>query len=460
MATLARTTTVIAAVVISFLLEAALCARFDGGIGPAMTAAFLALGLGRRTEIRSVRSTVLALVTLPLVAIIGAAFALLVHVVPIAGAALYVAVMFVAIWSRGFGERWARIGQIIAFPLLAVLVVPAAPRSPGGPLIDLVLVIAAGMIPYAVVATLTAIALRLCVLQADHFAPRPGTERSRNISLRMAAQVAVALSAAFAIGMLFFPRHYAWVVLTAFIVSGATRGREDAVYRALARLGGAVAGTIGAAIVQQLVPADTTLTWSIILIGLFVGTALREAHYAYWAAAFTLVLAMLQRFGEGFSLALFGDRIEAIVAGAICGVLAACFVMPIPTELVARRLVADALNALAELFAAGETPKARQHELRVFEHRIKALDHVGPALDFHRRLPRVRTEDHASEWIALLRSTAPDVQWLVTTDGSLADDRRAGIERAVQLSRKALGRGSEPVAEALRRLKASVESAR
>jgi len=456
----ARATTVIIGVVISFLLEAALCARFEASTGPAMTAAFLALGLGRRTVSRTLRTTLIAIVTLPLVAIVGAAFSILAHTAPIAGAALYVAAIAFAVWSRGLGEGWARLGEIVAFPLLAVLVVPAAAHAPSGALVDLGLIIAAGVIPYAVVTVVTAIALRLHVVQADHHVPRTASERSREISMRMAVQVAVALSAAFAIGMLVFPQHVGWVVLTAFIVSGATRGREDAVYRALARVVGAIAGTVGAAIAQHVLPPDASLSWIVIVLCLFAGTALRELNYAYWAAAFTLVLAMLQRFGEGFSFALLGMRIEAIVAGAICGVLAACFIMPIPTKMVARRLVADALSALADLFASGESPRERQHEMCVVEHRIRALDHVGPALAFHRRLPTVNDDDHASEWIGILRSTLPHVRTLATADGSLSEERRVAIERAVQLSRRALGKGSEPVGEALRRLKASVGASR
>ncbi|HEY1729199.1 MAG TPA: FUSC family protein [Candidatus Baltobacteraceae bacterium] len=452
-----RATVTLLAVVISFLAEAALCARFDAGSGPAMTAAFLALGLGRRATTRSLQATLIAIATLPLVAIAGTAFALLAHTEPIAGAALYVVAMSLAVWSRGFGERWARIGEVVAFPLLAMLIVPAAPRAPGGTLVDLGLIIAAGIVPYVMVTLLSTVALRLNLVHADHHVPRPPTERSRNISMRMAPQVVVSLSAAFALGMLVFPHHVAWVVLTAFIVSGATRGREDAAYRALARVAGAVGGTIAAAVLQYAVPADASVSWAVILICLFAGTALREFNYAYWAAAFTLVLAMLQRFGEGFSFVLLGSRIEAIIAGAICGVLAAWFVMPIPTKLVARRLVADALNALLDLFASGERPRERHHELRIFEHRIKELDNVGPALAFHRRLPTVDDDDHASEWIGLLRSTLPGVRALTTEDGALGEERRAAIERAVQLSRRALGKGSEPVAMALRRLKASVD---
>lgn len=459
MAAVIRASIVIAGVIVSFVLEGALCARFDAGSGPAMTAAFLALGLGRRTE-RTLRATLIAVAMLPLISIVAAAFAFLVHDVPLAAAALYVAVLFFAIWSRGLGDPWPQIGQIVAFPLLAVLVVPFAPHASGGAPVDLALVIAAGVIPYLVVASLNAVSVRLHVVQLEHHLPKTPTERSRNVSLRTAAQVAAALGAAFAIGFLLFPEHWGWVVLTAFIVSGATRGREDAAYRALARVGGAIAGTIGAAVMQHVLPADTRVSWIVILLGLFAGTALRERNYAYWAAAFTLVLAMLQRFGEGFSLALLGERIEAIVAGAICGVLATWFVAPVPTELIARRLVADTLAALLEVFAPGESPKTRLRELRVLEHRVKALDHVGPALSFHRRLPLANGDDHASEWIALLRATLTEVRSIAASDGTLAEERRVAIERAVQRSRRALGRGSEPVGEALRRLKASVEVAR
>lgn len=385
------------AVVVSFLLEYAVCAQFAAGSGPALLAAFLALGLARRRA------------TPP-------------------------------IWLRPLGDWGARIGQALLVPLLAMLVVPVAPHAPGGWPVDLALVIVAGVIAYVVTSIVTA-------LSTQGRIPRPPrtSSASREIGLRVAAQVAVALATGFGVGLLFFPRHWGWAVLTAFIVSGATRGREDAAYRAFTRLAGAIAGTIVAAALQQILPPDDAFTWIALLVALFLGTWLRDVNYAFWAASFTLVLAMLQRFGEGFNLALLGERIEAIVAGAICDVLAAWLVFPIPTGAIARRLVADALSALADLLAG-------EGSARTFEHRIEALEHVRPALNLHRRFPAVNGDDHPAEWIAILRTIELDAQ-------ALSEERRAAIERAVKQSRRALGGGSEPVTDALRRLKASVEGA-
>lgn len=191
----------------------------------------------------------------------------------------------------------------------------------------------------------------------------------------MALQMLVALALAFAIGMPLFREHWSWVVLTAFIVCSGAIGRGDAIYKAIQRFGGAVGGTLVAALFARIALPSGTGSAALIFVVLFIGIWLREINYAYWAACATLIFALLQGSQGADPLPLFVVRVIAIVAGALCAIAATWFVFPIRTELVVRRRVADARDALR----AG----ARVRDLHAH---LAQLDRVAPPVRLHRRV--------------------------------------------------------------------------
>jgi uncharacterized membrane protein YccC len=180
----------------------------------------------------------------------------------------------------------------------------------------------------------------------------------------MAIQMAIALAAAFVVGAVLFPQHVTWVVLTAFIVCSGNRGRADVLYKSGLRIVGAVIGTIVASIgLVWLTPAHPFLQGPSLVIVLLailgIGLWLREWTYAAWAVAMTLVITLLQ--GTAIHVAAGTDgeqlwvRILAIVVGAICGLIASWLVLPVRSEDVVRRRIADSLAALSD-FAAAPNP--------------------------------------------------------------------------------------------------------
>jgi uncharacterized membrane protein YccC len=193
--------------------------------------------------------------------------------------------------------------------------------------------------------------------------------------------VLVALALAFALGGLLFPTHWFWVVLTAFIVCSGTVARGDAIYKGLLRFVGALSGTLVAAVVSLLPDVAPPVRAAAIFLVLFFALWLRERNYAYWAAGATLIFALLQGSGATEPWMLFSLRVLGIVLGALCAIAATWFVMPIRTEQIVRKRVADLLAA--------------QKHGDAVDHHLEALERAAAPLRLHRWIfRRIDDEEH------------------------------------------------------------------
>jgi len=429
-------------VVASFVTMYALCAWAGAQPQPAIGAAILAIALGRREgDTPSLPRIAAGAVRLVVIALAAAGVGLLLHAFPIAGAAAFVVALALSVWLRNFGPRWRALGTVIALPLIALLVLPAGPaHARGGPPVDVALVIAAGLVAYAFATT--ASLLRRDRTPGDAPAevargerqPRPGVP----VPTRMALQLATALAAAFAVGFAFFPGHVGWAVLTTYIVCAGARGRGDAFYKAVLRLGGAIGGTAAALLVTNVWAPSGVAEAIVVFAVLYLGLWLRDRNYAYWAGAMTLIFALLSRTSGPLTADVFAVRLEAILAGAVCGVAAAWFVMPIRTEAVIRRYLADALLAFDEVIAHAHLGDA-EHPRRVahFERRLAELDRIAPPVRWHRRVFR-RGDDHPAAWIDAAGALRPHARAVE------AAAKRGAIRRAIGVSRRAIATHGAP----------------
>ena len=218
-----------------------------------------------------------------------------------------------------------------------------------------------------------------------------------HVATRMALQMLVALVLAFAIGLPLFGKHWPWIVLTAFIVCSGALGRADAVYKAVLRFGGALAGTLAATLVAQIAFPNAQWYAAATFCVLFAGMWLRQVNYAYWAACATLIFALLQGTHGAGAADVFALRLVCIVIGALCALAATWFVYPIRTEQIVRRRVADALGALRDLL----TGSPEEHEARIaaLEHHAMQLQRLAPPVRLHRRVFRPKNEDHPATLI-------------------------------------------------------------
>jgi uncharacterized membrane protein YccC len=275
-------------------------------------------------------------------------------------------------------------------------------------------------------------------------APAPVTQDRFGlaVSTRMAIQMAVALIVAFAVGFFFFRERWGWIVLTAFIVNSGNRGRLDVVYKSGMRVLGAAAGTVLALGVGQHLGIDHRATAALILAALFFGVWLRPFGYAWWALFVTVALALLQGFdGGGEPVELLWLRMEEIILGALIGIAAAWFVLPVRSTDVLRRRLADALAALSEAL----DPATEQRSATRFHAALKRVEQVAPPFRAARVLAR-RDSMRPADWVDTLFDCRAPAQVLI--DRGATPGR---IRQAVGVARRAL-REPESLLPALREL--------
>jgi len=153
----------IAGVLASFGTMYAICTHLGANISPAILAAALAVGLARRPERPDLRTMLVRLGTLPLVALAAGLVGLSFRTLPPLGAALFCAGMFFSIWLRNYGERASALGRTIALPFLAMLIVPLRPETALGPVAGALLIVAAGVLAIGCTALVQWIAVAIGV---------------------------------------------------------------------------------------------------------------------------------------------------------------------------------------------------------------------------------------------------------------------------------------------------------
>lgn len=401
----------------------ALCARYGFGPGPAILTAALCVGFVRRAEPLAPRTLALRLFSLPAVALAAAFVGAIVLRAPVAGAALFCACIAVSVWLRNFGARGASIGRVVALPFVTMLAVPVRIDA-ANPVTAAFLVLLAGACAFAVTTAAGALLRRFghAPQPAAAEPPRAQREDVLPVATRMALQMLSALALAFAIGLAFFPAHWFWIVLTAFIVCSGAVARGDAIYKGLLRVGGAVAGTFAAALLGFVTFPDPPAYAAAVFFALFLGIWLRQINYAFWAACATLIFALLQGAHGAQAFQLFALRAGCIVIGAACAILATWFVYPVRTGQLVRRRVADALSAMREIVAAPPEQRDRAADVAALDRHSFRLRQTAPPARLHRA---IFGRGDAAHPAALLERTHA---LLTHVRGTEFDRARAGAE--------------------------------
>ena len=254
----------------------------------------------------------------------------------------------------------------------------------------------------------------------------------------MALQMATALAAAFAIGRTIWPGHWAWVVLTAFIVCSGARGRGDVVLKGALRGAGAAAGTAVATAVAGTFGPHADASVVVMFAAVAVATWLREFSYAWWAACVTAVLSLLYGWFGQAPGGLLETRLEGIAVGAALGIAASWLILPVRTSDVARRRAADALAALSGVLTADwRDPAALGHRQAAFQHTVISLGQIAPPLRAQRLL------------LAPLRGTRPGARgWPMSSKRSSPAPSRSGASSSRHVTAP---RPRTPAADPVRR---------
>jgi uncharacterized membrane protein YccC len=264
----------------------------------------------------------------------------------------------------------------------------------------------------------------------------------------MATQMAVALTLAFALGGILSPKHWGWVVLTAFIVSSGNRGRADVLWKGLLRLAGAAGGTVLASLIGHAFAAGDARAVAAIFVLLWIASWLRAFNYAFWAAGMTAVLALLFDYYGDTGPDLLPQRLAAILLGSILAVGAAWFVFPVPTNDVARKRFAGALAALSDALAELHTDRdAAQAAAQRFNAALTGLEQIAPPLRAYRWVHRTRPA-HLADAIDALKRCEPPLATLLAADSGTVNRRELGeVRKLLGATRRALsGREATPMA--------------
>jgi hypothetical protein len=347
----------------------------------------LALMLGRSQQEAEPVDRLIALALVPPASAAAAAVGTLLEQHVGYGDAVFAAALGAAVWIRRFGPRLSRAGSALTVPFVAVLIQPVRPPT-GWP-----------FVAWSALAGAIACAWAVLLGTAATPPPPPGrTELTRRLrpylpaqrgllpaSSRMAAQLVVALAAGFLIGRHWYPDHYIWPVLTAYIVSSGNRGRADVAYKGLLRIVGAMVGTLVATwLFDGAFGAGSRGAITVLFGTLATACFLRPWSYAYWAACLTAALAILTGYFGQPSSDLLHTRLFGIAYGGLAAVVAAWIVLPVRSTDVLRRRRDDALAALTDLLA---DPAAGVHLLRL-DRALNDLAAIRPALNAARLVAR------------------------------------------------------------------------
>lgn len=423
--------------------------------GSGVLAVVLCLSLSRSQLDRDRRGRIEAAFVLPAVGLAAAGIGVLLLHFPVVGATVFTTGMFVSIWLRRFGPMARRAGSLIALPFVTLLTVPYIPPRHPGLVPPLLLPVAVALLALFWVNVVHALgqALRLLTpvtLPAAATPQAPAESALRPIaSTRMAIQMAVALGLSFAIGYVAFPEHWAWLVLTAFIVNSGNRGRLDVAYKSVLRVLGAAVGTVAAGVISLHLGLDRNAMVVLMFAAVFLGVWLRPISYVWWALFVTVVLALLQDFVGVPASHLLWSRLAEIAIGAVIGVAVAWLVLPVRSTGVLRRRIADALAALA-------TALDRQQPTRTplaFFTALHAVEQIAPAFRASRHIARHVRRDRPADWIEVLLDCGKPA-------GQLIEQGRApaAVHQALGQARRAL-REPDTMLTALQQLQSSLHKA-
>lgn len=413
----------------------------------------LCLSLSRSELERERHGRLEAGLALPLVGFGAIGVGMLLHHMPWLGGLLFTCAIGLSIWLRRFGPTAARIGSLAGLPFVALLVTPHLAPAPAGPVPSFMLPILVGWLALFWVGVLHAGARRAGLALPPRKPPPPPAVVKKESSLRpdgatrMALQMAASLALSFAVGFIFFPQRWSWIVVTAFIVASGNRGRLDVAYKSLLRVGGAAAGTMVSLVLSGHTGGHGTASAVFIMASLFIGIWLRPFGYAWWALCVTVALALLQGFaGEASPVGMLWARLEEIVIGALIAVACAWFLLPVRSSGVLRRRLAEALAALSDAF----DPAQEQRWVAPFVAALGAIEHMAPAFRAARRLTSRFVRVQPADWIDLLLACREPACALFE-----AGQAPAEVRRAIGAARKAL-REPDQLACALRALQSAL----
>jgi len=360
---------------------------------------------------------------LPVPAALSITVAALLAPHPVASDAVFVVVVFAAVYIRRFGARGGALGMVAFMSYLFTLYLRAGiselPWLIGAVAVGTVctFVMSAYVLPdrpervlrgtsralrarMAIVVDTTAEAVRTGRLDER----RRRRMRARTIRLNETAlmvqsqiedkadpavlwpgvQVSVAASLAIVTGELVSPSRWYWAVIAAFVIFAGTNSWGETLTKGWQRLLGTMLGVPCGVLVATLFAGDKTASLVAIFVCLFCSFYCMTVTYSLMTFWITTMLALLYGLLGQFSFGVLMLRLEETAIGAVIGVAVAILVLPTNTRTTIRkdtRAYLTALSSLIEISTAtmfggdetgSPTEQARQLDRALQQFRVSA----------------------------------------------------------------------------------------
>jgi uncharacterized membrane protein YccC len=166
-----------------------------------------------------------------------------------------------------------------------------------------------------------------------------------SVTTRMAIQATIASGLASLLGMMVSMQRWYWAPLTAFVLfAGASRG--DTLMRASFRVIGTVIGLVLGILATHLIDGNHTLSWSLIILCVFLGIFCMRFTYGFWTATiFSFLLPLLFGILGQLTNELLWLRLQETLIGAAIGSVVSALILPLSTRKAARAAMARVLKA-------------------------------------------------------------------------------------------------------------------
>lgn len=169
---------------------------------------------------------------------------------------------------------------------------------------------------------------------------------------RAAVQVSVGSALAIVGGEFLSSQRWYWAVLTCWVVFLNTSSTGEILVKGYRRLLGTVLGVVAGVGLAGVVGNNTWLAFVLVLLFIFAMFFTAPLSYALMSFFVTAMLGLLYTLLNTYSPGVLVLRIEETALGAVCGVVAAALVLPVPTDRRTDELLATVLTRLGEVSSA------------------------------------------------------------------------------------------------------------
>ncbi|MGK5631582.1 FUSC family protein [Streptomyces sp. URMC 123] len=150
--------------------------------------------------------------------------------------------------------------------------------------------------------------------------------------------------------------HAYWAVLSCWTIYVGTSTAGEILVKGYRRTIGTLAGVLAALAAAGLTVGHPTATMMLIVAGVLGIAATAQLSHAAMAFFVTATIALALPLLNTPSSRVLSDRVLETAAGAVCGILAAHLVWPVPTTATADARLRDALTCLRQVVDAALRP--------------------------------------------------------------------------------------------------------